>query len=95
MEMFMTVIVMAIFIEAIVTYFGELRQEFHWGYVGPIVLGVFIAIVYRIDIPGLLEIKATIPYVGEVLTGIILARGSNYLYDFLNRLINIRSKGEL
>ena len=86
MEKFFAIIALAILIEGIVTYVKELKNEFHWGLVAPIVLGVFVAIAYKLDIPAELGIVANLPYVGEVLTGIIMARGSNYLYDLIGKL---------
>lgn len=86
MDNFFAIITMAILIEAIVTYIKELSHEWHWGYVGPIALGVLIALAYGLDLPAELGIVAKFPVVGEVMTGIVMARGSNYLYDLLSKL---------
>ena len=86
MDNFFAIIALAILIEAIVTYIKELSQEWHWGYVGPIALGILIALAYGLDLPAELGIVAKFPAVGEVMTGIVMARGSNYLYDLIGKL---------
>lgn len=91
MEKFFALIVLAILVEAIITYLGEIRSlksPLIWS----IVLGVAVSIVYQIDLPATLSITTDVPYVGSVLTGIIMARGSNYLYDLIGRFTNLYEK---
>ena len=87
MEKFFALIVLAILVEAIITYLSEIRS-FNSPLIWSILLGVGVSIVYQIDLPATLSITTDVPYVGSVLTGIIMARGSNYLYDLVGRLTN-------
>ena len=48
--------------------------------------GVVIAIAYKLDLPAYFDLKSEIQYIGCVLTGILLSRGSNYIADLLEKL---------
>ena len=86
MEKFFALFAMAILVEGIVTYVRELTTEFKVVLLAPIILGILVSIAYSLDIPAILGISANIPYIGSVLTGIIIARGSNYLFDLVGKL---------
>ena len=91
MDKFLALIFMAILVEAIISYTQEIKtikSPLIWS----ILLGVLVAVVYGIDLPNLLGIYAKIPFIGEILTGIIMARGSNYLYDLIGRFTNLKDK---
>lgn len=51
-----------------------------------LVFGIFIAVAYNIDILKFINIESNIPYVGSILTGILFSRGSNYVYDLMNKI---------
>ena len=55
-----------------------------------IFLGIIIAVAYKLDLPAHFNLKSQIPYVGCVLTGILLSRGSNYIFDLIDKLTNVR-----
>ena len=56
----------AILIEATITY---LNQYFCWQMALSIVLGIVIAVAYKLlDLPACFNLKSDIPYVGSVLT---------------------------
>lgn len=50
-----------------------------------VALGVTTAVVYNADILAAVGVKTEVPYIGSVLTGILVARGSNYLYDLVGK----------
>ena len=81
----------AILIEAIITYFNQffVQENFCWQMLFSIILGIIIAVAYKLDLPAHFNLKSQIPYVGCVLTGILLSRGSNYVFDFLNKISKI------
>ena len=78
----------AILIEAIITYFNQflVQENFCWQMLFSVVLGIVIAVAYKLDLPAHFNLNSQIPYVGCVLTGILLSRGSNYIFDLLERL---------
>ena len=54
-----------------------------------ICFGIIIAISYNLDLPEYFNIKSRIPYVGCILTGILLSRGSNYIFDLFSKITSI------
>lgn len=81
----------AILIEAIITYFNQffVQENFCWQMLFSIALGIVIAVAYRLDIAAYFNLTSQIPYVGCVLTGILLSRGSNYVFDLISKFTNI------
>ena len=82
------IVTFAVLIEAIITYFNEfyVQGNICWQMIFSMVLGVIIAVAYKLDLPSYFNLSSDIPYVGFILTGILLSRGSNYMYDLLNKL---------
>lgn len=78
----------AVLIEAIITYFNQffVQESFCWEMLFSIILGVTIAVAYKLDLPAYFNLTSEIPYVGCILTGILLSRGSNYIFDLLDKL---------
>lgn len=70
----------AILTEVIITYFNQffVQENFFWQMLFSIALGIFIVVAYKLDLPAHFNLKSDVPYVGCVLTGILLSRGSNY-----------------
>ena len=82
------VIAFAIIVEGIVEYIKLASVRFaESAFVIPvtIVLGVAVCILYGCDILAVMGLNAAVPYVGNVLTGVIAARGSNYAYDLIGK----------
>lgn len=81
----------AILIEAIITYFNQffVQENFCWQMLFSLALGIVIAVAYKLDLPAYFNLKSDIPYVGCVLTGILLSRGSNYVFDLISKFTNI------
>lgn len=86
------IISFSILIEGIITYFNQffVDEQFSLSMIFSIVLGVVIAISYKLDLPAYFNLKSHIPYVGSILTGILISRGSNYMYDILKSITNIK-----
>ena len=80
----------AIVLEGVITYINTFFVEgvIHWQMVVSLVLGVVVAIAYKIDIPAVFEMKSHIPYFANVLSGILISRGSNYAFDLISKLQN-------
>lgn len=89
MEQFFNVILLSIIIEGIITYANEwFTNGIQWKQLTSVVLGVIIAVVYKADLIALFGITTPIPYIGCALTGILLSRGSNYIFDFIKQVID-------
>lgn len=80
---------LAIIIEATITYINQflVNGEFCWEMFLSIIFGIFISISYEIDIPKYLNLNSRIPYLSNILTGILISRGSNYTYDLMTKII--------
>jgi hypothetical protein len=51
-----------------------------------VVLGVLLAIAYQADLLALVGLVSPVsPYVGYVVTGLVIGRGSNFLHDLADR----------
>lgn len=81
----------AIIIEAIITYVNQffVSGHFSWEMLASIVLGILVAVAYKLDIPKYFNLTSSLPYVGNILTGILLSRGSNYMFDLIDKLANL------
>lgn len=53
------------------------------------VLGIIVAILAQLDVFALLGVSFIIPYFGQVLTGLVISKGSNYVYDFITRILSL------
>lgn len=84
-------IMTAILVEGIITYFNEffVSGNAPWQMIFSLILGIIIAMAYRLDLPKYLGLQSDISYVGSILTGILISRGSNYIFDLLNKISNI------
>lgn len=60
--------------------------------VGALVVSLVICIDIKLDMLTLLGIKTTIPFIGIVLTAILISRGSNFLHDLLERIGQVKNK---
>ena len=66
----------AILIEVIITYLNQffVQENFCWQMLFSVVLGIVIAVIYKLDLPACFNLRSDVPYVGSVLTGILLLR---------------------
>lgn len=94
MEQFFALFLISITIEGTVTYIRTwfVDNHFQWQQAAACVLGILLAIAYKLDYISLFDVKTTVPYVGNILTGIAISRGSNYLFDLLKRIMNYKSE---
>ena len=80
----------AMLIEGIITYLNSflVSGATPWQIILSLVLGVTIAVAYNFDLLKHFGMQSNIPYIGCVLTGILVSRGSNYVYDLIGKLSN-------
>lgn len=85
----MEVTSLATLIEAIITYYKEFFTTAGgapWEMVISLILGIVVAVAYKLDLLAHFNLNSRVPYVGNVLTGILLSRGSNYIFDLISNL---------
>jgi len=78
---------LAFLAESLTEYFlTDTPADRYKKYVAPLV-GVLLAFNFSLDLfTEFLRLESAIPYVGVILTGILLGRGSNWVHDFLERI---------
>ena len=87
------IIVLAIVVEAFVEYGKNIGKAFIAGewktavtQLAAIALGVLICLATGADLFAVVGVVFAVPWLGVVLTGIIISRGANYVSDFVKRL---------
>ena len=82
---FAALFIIAITVEGLINLAKEIviDKKVDWKKIAAIVVAVFLVIAAGKDLYALTGVTFTIPYVGLVLTGIAVSRGSNYLSDLL------------
>jgi hypothetical protein len=85
MEVIALVFALAVIVEGIIEYLGTPLPSQFKPYAAAL-LGVAVCVAYNADVLALLGRPAQIPFVGAILTGLLIGRGSNYLHDVLTRI---------
>ena len=83
----------AVVVEALITYAKTLfvNRVFQWQILASMILGASAALVFGIDLFEIAGVSSQLPLVGQVLTGILISRGSNYVFDLLGKLTDIKT----
>ena len=83
--------VFAILIEGITTYTNQflIQENFCWQMILSLALGIIVAVAYKLDLLSYFNLESDIPYVGCILTGTLLFRGSNYVFDLLKSVVSL------
>jgi hypothetical protein len=81
-----TLAILAALTESFTEYlFDKITVLVPWKKYLAIAIGIILALVFNVDVfRDVLKITAVVPYVGSVITGAILGRGSNYLHDLVS-----------
>ena len=84
----MPIIYGAVVVEAVVNIVRNVQQkETDWRYWSALGLGlgvgVLVALTYSLDFFAMIGLEARIPFVGAVLTGLIISRGANVVNDVI------------
>lgn len=85
---YMSLVIIAILIEAIWENIKMLweKGKFNFNTLGVLILSIIVCVLSNIDIFPIVGITLIIPYVGSILTGIIVARGANFVNDLFSKL---------
>lgn len=85
------ILALAIFVEGFISYIKQIfvtgksisqNLADNWQMVLGIILGVAVALSCRADIFTAFGVIAIAPWVNYVMTGLVLCRGSNYVFEF-------------
>lgn len=61
--------------------------------IGVLCIALVITFSTKLDLLELLSIKSNIPYLGIMLTGILISRGSNFIHDPLVKIGIVNKNG--
>ena len=86
------ILFIAVIVEGLISYFNMMvkNKKIQYEVVASAAIGIAISLIYDIDLFTLIDINTKVPYIGCILTGILISRGSNYIYDLLKKIIGIR-----
>jgi len=85
----------AILIEGFVEYVKlSFQRKMCTEIIGAMICGIGIALVYDLDLIAAVGITTEVPYVSNVLTGLILSRGSNYVFDLIGKFTEAKEEVE-
>ena len=100
MTKFLLVIVLSVIVEGITEYLKQtipgLKERTWLILIVTVILGVVMAVSFGADIFAILGFESVVPLVGNIVTGVLCARCSNYIYDLIGRLTEVvegNSKG--
>lgn len=62
------------------------KGKFNANKIGALIVSIFICVLVNIDIFNNLGLTMSLPYVGSVLTGILMSRGANFVHDLFNKI---------
>jgi len=86
MDMIAKIIIGAIVIEAIIEYLNAIIfKKISPQYILSVVFGAVFSVLYGLDLLAILGLETHVPYVGMILTGIMLSRGSNYITHLVKK----------
>ena len=82
----------AIAVEGIIYYVkAGAYGKFPKSCIASIILGIFVALNFSLDVFDYFGLYSAVPFAGRVLTGLLLSRGSNYFFDVVGILSSIPS----
>lgn len=88
MEGIQAVIVLAFLVEAIYTNLRMIwdSNKFNWNNLGALLVAVIVSVFAGVDVFPAVGINMIVPYIGSVLTGILISRGANVIFDVLKKI---------
>lgn len=89
---FVNLIIIALLCEAIWENIKMVwdKGKFSWDKIGALICGIVLASGAGIDLFGLIGVPFAFPYFGEILTGVLIARGANFVHDLLGKISSAR-----
>ncbi|SHJ56105.1 hypothetical protein SAMN02745163_02146 [Clostridium cavendishii DSM 21758] len=65
-------------------------KKFDVNRIGAMIVGVLLCILTKADILSMVGFDVSIPIVGEVLTGLLISRGANFINDLYGSIYNVQ-----
>ena len=85
---FAQLIIIAILVEAIWEHCKMVWKEgkFSVNMVGSLLISMLVCLLTEADIFPIVGLNITVPFVGSILTGIVVSRGANFVNDLFSKL---------
>lgn len=89
MEQFGKILIMAFTVVSIYDIIKSFKKEkgVNFDAIITAVLGIGLSLAAQLDIYQLLNVDFVVPYVGSVLTGFVISKGANYVFDFITSVL--------
>ena len=90
----LSIIIVAIIIESAIETFNTLFKrngKLSYKKIGSITLSICVCICAKLDLLSILGITVLVPYVGEIITGLVISRGSCVVISLVEKFIEIKS----
>ena len=89
---FMQLIIVAILVEAIWENIKMVYQEgkLSKSMIGSLVIPILICVLANVDIFPVVGVSMSIPFIGSILTGIVVSRGANFVNDLFSKLKEVK-----
>ena len=90
----LAVVVVAILIESAVETFNTLFKnngKLSYKKIGAIILSIAVCVCAKLDLFSILGITMVVPYVGEIVTVLVVSRGSGVVNSLIEKLMQLRS----
>lgn len=89
---FMQLIIVAILVEAI---WENIKMVYQGGKllisrIGSLVISIIICVIANVDIFPVVGVSMSIPFIGSILTGIVVSRGANFVNDLFSKLKEVK-----
>jgi hypothetical protein len=93
MDKLLAIVFMAMVVEGIIEYVKlGFQKSFCAEIIASMIIGPSIAFLFDLDIFSALGIVARFDYVGNILTGLVIARGSNYVFDLIGKFTEAKEE---
>lgn len=60
--------------------------------VGALLIGILLALITGLNMFRMMGLEVSVPILGEVLTGLLISRGANFMHDILGSIGSVYSK---
>ncbi|WP_040683799.1 hypothetical protein [Thermobrachium celere] len=70
------------------------KDKINYDRIGATLVGILICIAAKVDMFSILGEPLSIKYLGPILTGILISRGSNFIHDLLGSVSSMYQKNK-
>jgi len=68
--------------------------KFNIDRIGAVIIGILLALFTELDLFKTIGTPLIIPFLGQVLTGLLLSRGANFMHDIIGSMDSVYAKNK-